>query len=193
MTSDQQARAAVCGAGILLAVIFLFTSLPPVLLIIPVTIVLSGIIANRDEMHAVWYGMLSTAGVFDPAELNEEEKAAIARERHCFWSGEVASAAALAGAFTVPLGMYFAEKSGTLMAFTIAAIIFLLLFIFLPRLIRKGMSTDTDTIIMLFGKNEQVKKVFWTVFIILAGFILAQVVDPVTAQEILRVLTGMGG
>ena len=29
-------------------------------------------------------------------------------------------------------------------------------------------------------------------FIVLAGFMLAQVVDPVTAQEILRVITGMG-
>lgn len=42
-----------------------------------------------------------------------------------------------------------------------------------------------------FGKNEQVKKVFWTVFIVLAGFVLAQVVDPDTAQQIVAILTGM--
>ncbi|NTV00402.1 MAG: hypothetical protein HGA55_04680 [Methanoregulaceae archaeon] len=150
-------------------------------------------IADEKEMHAAWYGMLSTAGIFDPAQLNEEEKGAIAQERHCFWFGEIASAAALAGVFTVPLGMYLAGKTGGLLSFTIAAMIFLLLFIFLPKFIRKGMSTDTDTIIRLFGKNEQVKKVFWTVFIILAGFILAQVVDPLTAQEVLRVITGTGG
>jgi hypothetical protein len=143
--------------------------------------------------NQVWGGMLSTAGIFDPALLDEEEKAAIAQDRHCFWFGKVASAAALAGVFTVPLGMYLAEKSGSLLSFTIAAMIFLLLFIFLPKFIRKGMSTDTDTIIRLFEKNEQVKKVFWTVFIILAGFIVAQVVDPLTAQEILRVITGTGG
>jgi hypothetical protein len=83
--------------------------------------------------------------------------------------------------------------AGKAFAFTGAAMIFLLLFIFLPKLIRRGMMTDTDTIIQLFGKNEQVKKVFWSVFIILAGFILAQVVDPVTAHEIFRVITGMGG
>lgn len=193
MNNDLQTRAAVCGAGILLAIIFLFAHLPLILLIIPVVIVLSGIIADTREIHATWYGMLSTAGIFDPALLDEEETGAIAQERHCFWAGEVASAAALAGVFTVPLGMYLAEKSGSLLSFTIAAMIFLLLFIFLPKFIRKGMCTDTDTIIRLFGKNEQVKKVFWTVFIILAGFILAQVVDPVTAQEILHVITGTGG
>ncbi|MDD5143116.1 hypothetical protein [Methanoregula sp.] len=31
--------------------------------------------------------------------------------------------------------------------------------------------------------EEQVKKVFWTFFISMAGLILAQVLDPVTAQQ----------
>jgi hypothetical protein len=70
--------------------------------------------------------------------------------------------------------------------------LFLLLFVFLPKFIRQGMMTDTDRIIQLFGKNEQVKKVFWSVFIVLAGFVLAQVVDPVTAQQIVGILTGTG-
>jgi hypothetical protein len=70
--------------------------------------------------------------------------------------------------------------------------LFLLIFVFLPKFIRKAMNTDTDTIILLFGKNEQVKKVFWSVFIVLAGFVQAQVVDPLTAQEILRLLSGTG-
>lgn len=48
----------------------------------------------------------------------------------------------------------------------------------------KRLHTDTDTILLLFGKNEQTKKVFWSVFIVLAGFALAQVVDPQTAQAI---------
>jgi hypothetical protein len=48
------------------------------------------------------------------------------------------------------------------------------------------------TIILLFGKNEKAKKVFWSVFIVLAGFVLAQIVDPGTAQAVLRVLTGTG-
>ncbi len=41
-----------------------------------------------------------------------------------------------------------------------------------------------------FGKNEQVKKVFWSVFIATAGLVLAEVVDPVTAQQILAAIAG---
>jgi hypothetical protein len=35
-----------------------------------------------------------------------------------------------------------------------------------------------------------VKKVFWSVFIVLAGFVLAQLVDPVTAHQIVGIITG---
>jgi len=189
--SDLATRVAVCGAGILFAVICLVAHLPLILLVVPVVIAFLGIVADPEELQAAWYGMLNTAGIFDPAALGEEEKAAIARERHYFWFGEVASAGVLAGVLTVPLGMLLAEKSGSPLSFTIAAMIFLLLFIFLPKLIRLGMMTDTDTIIQLFGKNEQIKKVFWSVFIVLAGFVLAQVVDPVTAQQIIGIITGI--
>jgi hypothetical protein len=189
---DLKARAARCTAGILFAGIILIAHLPPILLAGALVIFLSGIIAGTEEIHAGWYGILSTAGIFDPAALDDEEKAALAGNRHYFWFGEVLSAAALAGAFTVPLGMSLAGKTGSLPAFTIAAMLFLLLFVFLPKLIRKAMSTDTDTIILLFGKNEQVKKVFWSVFIVLAGFVLAQVIDPQSAQAILRLLSGTG-
>jgi hypothetical protein len=43
-----------------------------------------------------------------------------------------------------------------------------------------------------FGKNEQVKKVFWTLFVAMAGLVMARVVDPVTAQQIVGIITGMG-
>jgi hypothetical protein len=36
-----------------------------------------------------------------------------------------------------------------------------------------------------FGKNEQVKKVFWTLFISMAGLVLARVVHPVTVQQVM--------
>ena len=55
---------------------------------------------------------------------------------------------------------------------------------------------DKDSIFRkkkMFGKNEQFRKVFWTEFITLAGLVLTHVVDSATAQEILRLLTGMGG
>jgi len=44
---------------------------------------------------------------------------------------------------------------------------------------------------MAFGKNEQVKKVFWTLFIAMAWLVLARVVDPTTAQQVVGMITGM--
>jgi len=38
-------------------------------------------------------------------------------------------------------------------------------------------------ILLAFGKNEQVKKVFWTLLLSMAGLVQARVVDPVTAQQ----------
>jgi hypothetical protein len=86
------------------------------------------------------------------------------------------------------------------------------LFEFLPNLIRSAMKADTDAAsknsfefflsskhasrissdLSAFGKNEQMRKVFWSVFIALAGLVLAQVVDPVTTQTILVAITGAG-
>jgi hypothetical protein len=184
------ARAAICSAGILGGIIVIMAHLPLILLAVPVVILFLGIGADPNEAHAAWYGALNTIGIFDPEVLDNEEKEIYAGNRRYFWFGEIASAAVLAGAFTVPLGMFLAEKTGSMLAFTIEAMLFLLLFVFLPKLIRQGMMTDTEAIIQLFGKNEQVKKVFWSVFIVLAGFVLAQVVDPVTAQQILGIITG---
>jgi hypothetical protein len=36
------------------------------------------------------------------------------------------------------------------------------------------MKTDADAVIDAFGKNEQVKKVFWTLFVAMAGLVLAR-------------------
>ena len=41
-----------------------------------------------------------------------------------------------------------------------------------------------DTVVNTFGGNKQFGKVFRAVFIALAGLVLAQVVEPATAQEI---------
>jgi hypothetical protein len=62
----------------------------------------------------------------------------------------------------------------------------------LPRIIRSAMKVDTDAVLEAFGRNEQAKKVFWAVFIAFAGLVLAQVVDPATAQTILSLITGTG-
>jgi len=47
-------------------------------------------------------------------------------------------------------------------------------------------------VIDAFGKNGQVKKVFWALFVAMAGLMLARVVDPVTAQQVVMAMTGMG-
>jgi hypothetical protein len=53
------------------------------------------------------------------------------------------------------------------------------------------MKADTDAVIEAFGKNEQVKKVFWAVFAALAGLVLPRVMDPATVQQMAGVITGM--
>jgi hypothetical protein len=43
----------------------------------------------------------------------------------------------------------------------------------MPKLIQRGIKMDTDADINAFEKNEQVKKVFWTLFVAMAGLVLA--------------------
>lgn len=206
-STELQTRAAICGSGLLLAVIFFFAHLPVILLVVPVAVLFLGLrgrqnpkvekkpegffdcFADPEETHAVWYGMLSVFGSFDPASLADAEKENYRVKRHYFWFGEVAMAAVLAGMFAVPAGIYLAARADASLAFIGAAVLFLPLFVFLPKLIRRAIQVDVDSVIDLFGKNEQVKKVFWSLFVILAGLVLAQIIDPVTAQQIVGMIT----
>jgi uncharacterized Tic20 family protein len=101
-------------------------------------------------------------------------------------------AAVLAGVFAVPVGIFLAGRAEISLAFISAAVLFLPLFVFLPKLMQWAMKADTDAVIDMFGKNEQVKKVFWTLFVMMAGLVLARVVDPVTAQQVVGIIAGMG-
>jgi hypothetical protein len=184
--NEMQTRCAICGSGILLAIIFLFAHLPLLLLIVPVAILFIGIVADPVETHAIWYGMLSTLGIFDIAALTDAERLNYAEKRHYFWFGEVGLAAILAGIFAVPLGIFLAGRAESTLAFIGAAVLFLPLFVFLPKLIRRAMTADSDAVIEAFGKNGQVKKVFWSLFAIIAGLVLAQVADPAVAQAIIN-------
>jgi hypothetical protein len=150
-----------------------------------------GIVADPLETHAVWYGVLNTIGIFDFASLTGLEKANYAEKRHYFWLGEVGMAAVLAGIIAVPLGIYLAGKAEVTLAFIGAATVFLSLFVFLPKLIRRGMQEDTNAVIEAFGKNEHVRKVFWTVFAAMAGLVVTRVLDPVTAQQVIGIVTGI--
>ena len=85
-----------------------------------------------------------------------------------------------------------AGRAEVTLAFIGVAVLFLPLFVFLPKLIHYGMKADTDAAIEAFGKNGQVKKVFWTLFVAMAGLVMARVVDPVTAQQMVGIITGMG-
>jgi len=69
-------------------------------------------------------------------------------------------AAVLVGVFAVPVGIFFAGRAEITLAFISSTVLFLPLFVFLPKLIQHGMKADTDAVIDAFGKNEQVKKVF---------------------------------
>jgi len=190
---ELQTRCAICGAGILLGLIFVLAHLPLILLIFPVTVLFLGIVADPEETHIVWYGMLNTLGIFDVSTLTDAENVNYARKKHYFWFGEVGMASILAGSIAVPAAIWFAGKTEISLAFIGAAVLFLPLFVFMPKLIQKGMKADTEVAINAFGKNEQVKKVFWTMFVAMAGLVLARVVDPVTAQQVVGIITGMGG
>jgi hypothetical protein len=175
-----------------LGLIGVLAHLPLLFLVLPVAVVFLGIVADPEETHAVWYGMLNTLGIFDLSGLTDAERSNYAEKRHYFWFGEVGMAGILAGSIAVPVGIWCAGQTEISLAFISAAVLFLPLFVFLPKLIQRAMKADTDAAIEAFGKNEQVKKVFWTLFISMAGLVLARVVDPVTAQHVVGIITGMG-
>jgi hypothetical protein len=190
--NEVQTRCAICGSGILLGLIFVLAPLPIILLTVPVAVLFLGIVADPEETHAVWYGMLNTLGIFDLSVLTDTEQINNNQKKHYFWFGEVGMAGILAGSIAVPAGIWCAGQTEISLAFIAAAVLFLPLFVFMPKLIQRGMEADTDAVIDAFGKNEQVKKVFWTVFVALAGLVLARVMDPVTAQQVVGIITGMG-
>ena len=189
---EVQTRCAICGTGVLLGLIFVLAYLPLIMLTVPVAVLFLGIVADPEETHAVWYGMLNTLGIFDLSVLTDTEQVNNNQKKHYFWFGEVGMAGILAGSIAVPAGIWFAGQTEISLAFIGAAILFLPLFVFMPKLIQQGMKADTGAVINAFGKNEQVKKVFWTLFVMMAGLVLARVVDPVTAQQVVGIITGMG-
>jgi len=190
--NEMQTRCAICGTGILLGLVMVLAHLPLLLLIVPIAILFLGVVADPEETHAVWYGMLNTLGIFEFPALTDIERFTYAEKRHYFWFGEVGMAAILAGVFAVPLGIFMAGRTEISLAFIGGAVLFLPLFVFLPKLIQRAMKADADAAIEAFGKNEQVKKIFWTLFISMAGLVLAQVLDPATAQQIVGMIMRMG-
>jgi hypothetical protein len=144
---------------------------------------------DGSAVRTFWCGVLHAIGVFDLVAISDTEMEVIAGKRTFFWLGEVSMAVILAAIIAVPAGIWFAGRTELSLAFIGAAVVFLPLFVFLPKLVRLGMKADTDAAIDAFGKNEQVKKIFWALFVAMAGLVLAQVLDPVMAQEIVGIIT----
>jgi hypothetical protein len=190
--NELQTRAAICGTGILLGLVFVLANLPFILLIVPVAVLFLGLISDPEETHAVWYGMLNTLGIFDFSALTDAERINYAQKKHYFWFGEVGMAGILAGVFVVPVGIFLEGRTEISLAFITAAILFLPLFVFLPKLIQRGLHADVDVVIEAFGKNEQVKKVFWSLFVVMAGLVLAKVLDPVSVQQVVGIIGSSG-
>ncbi len=137
-------------------------------------------------------GVLHAIGMFDPAVMTEEEQAEDPAEyRTWFCAGETGMAALLAANIAVPAGCWFATRTVLSLAFIGAAVLFLPLFVFLPKLIRSAMKADTDGVLEAFGRNEQTQKVFWALFAATAGLVLAEIADPVTAGTVTEALAGL--
>jgi len=187
--NDLQTRCAICGTGVLLGAILMLAHFPFILLTVPVAVLFIGLVTDPEETHAVWYGMLNTLGIFDLSKLTDAARLNYAEKRHYFWFGEVGMAAMIAGVFAVPLGFFLAVRAEIALAFIGAAVLFLPLFVFMPKLIQRAMKADTGASIEAFGKNEQVKRVFWTLFVAMAGLVLAKVLDPALVQQIIGILT----
>ena len=93
----------------------------------------------------------------------------------------------------MPAGIYLAGRTGIALAFILAMIVFMPLFVFLPKLIQRGMQADAQAVVDAFGKNEQVMKVVWGLFIAIAGLVITKVLDPgMMAQQVVGVLTTGG-
>jgi hypothetical protein len=148
--------------------------------------------ALPDASRTFCWGVLHAIGMFDPAGLSNEEKLQdMAEFRIWFCLGETCMAALLAANIAIPAGVWFAGITALPLAFIGTAILFLPLFVFLPRLIRYAMKADTDAVLDAFGKNEQTRKVFWALFTATAGLVLAQVVDPKIAQDMAGMIAGI--
>lgn len=80
------------------------------------------------------------------------------------------------------------SKPQTRAAICGAGLIFV--FVHLPKLLRRAIKAEAGTVIDTFGKDEPVKRVFWTLLAALAGIVPGEVMDPVPAKQIIGINTG---
>jgi hypothetical protein len=77
---------------------------------VPVAVLFLGIVADPEEIHAVWHGMLNTLGIFDVSKLTDAENVTYLQKKFYFWFGEVGLANILAGSIAVPAGIWLAGQ-----------------------------------------------------------------------------------
>ena len=100
--------------------------------------------------------------------------------------------AMLAGVFAVPAGIYLAGRTRIALAFIMAMIVFMPLFVFLPKLIQRGMQVDAQAVVEAFGKNEHVMRVIWALSVAIIELVITKVLDPGVAQQVVGGLTTRG-
>ena len=106
-----------------------------------------------DACRAFCWGVLHAIGMFDPAEISAEartEDPVVCRTY--LHLGETCMAALLAANIAIPAGVWFAGIAGLPLAFIGAAVLFLPVFVFLPRIIRSAMKVDTDVVLEALAK-----------------------------------------
>ena len=99
-----------------------------------------------DNLRTFCRGVLHAIGMFDPAGMTEEERAADPA-RTWFCLGETCMAALLAANIAVPAFFRFAGMTALPLACIGAAVLFLPLFVFLPKVIRSAMRAETDAVL----------------------------------------------
>src|SRR5512145_2220039 len=99
-----------------------------------------------NPLRAFCWGMLHAIGMFDANEqlTDGDLMAGPASYRTWFYLGETLMAGMLAATLAVPAGVWFAGRTDLALAFIGAGVLFLPLFVFLPRLIRYAMMAGTD-------------------------------------------------
>ena len=124
--------------------------------------------------------------------MTNPENVNYAQKKHYFWFGGGGDGQYTGGVHRGPCRDLVCRTDRDLLAFIGVTVLFLSLFVFLSKLTQRGRKSDTDAVLEPFRKNEQVKKVLWTLFIAMGGLVLARVVDPVTAQQVVGIITGLG-
>ena len=98
-------------------------------------------------MHAIWYRMLNTLGIFDISVLTDIERLTYAEKRHYFWLERWGWPRCWPVCLRFRSESFIAGRTEITLAFISGAVLFLPFFVFLPKLMQQAMKTDVDAVI----------------------------------------------